>query len=311
MEKKILILASTSFIGKNIKKYFEKKFTNIYYLNREKVDFKNQLLLESYIKDIDPEIVVNCCGIVGSSVKNNQFSNFDILNENIILNTNILNSCKNKNIKKIILFSSYRLFGDDIHENYNEENIEYSKIDYNIGYLTSKKILDTQIKLFMNDYKINIVCLLLTNIFGDFDDFTINSRIVPSIINKINKAKIENKDTIINSNKNILVNLIFVEDISKIVEKCIFIENIIGNVIVFNKNGIYTLEMLTNLVSKLLNCNKNILFEKSDLLIKNNIMKPDLNKFNHFFENFVFTDIEKGLKMTIDNLTNNSDRNII
>jgi dTDP-4-dehydrorhamnose reductase len=43
MEKKILILASTGFIGKNIKLYLENKYT-IFCLNRKDVDFKNQEL---------------------------------------------------------------------------------------------------------------------------------------------------------------------------------------------------------------------------------------------------------------------------
>jgi acyl-CoA dehydrogenase len=102
-------------------------------------------------------------------------------------------------------------------------------------------------------------------------------------------------------NKNTLVNLIFVEDISNIIEKCIFIENIKGSIIIFNKNGILKLETLINIVSKLLDYKKNIIFENSSLLVKNNIMKPDLSKFNIFFENFIFTDIEKALKITIDN----------
>jgi dTDP-4-dehydrorhamnose reductase len=118
MEKKILILASTSFIGKNIKKKFEKKYT-IFCIDRKDVDFKNEELLKNAIKEIDPEIVINCCGIVGSSVKNKNIHDYYILNENIILNANILNSCKNLNIKKIIVFSSYRLFGDKIHDNYD------------------------------------------------------------------------------------------------------------------------------------------------------------------------------------------------
>jgi nucleoside-diphosphate-sugar epimerase len=297
MEKKILILASTSFIGKNIKKYFEKKYT-VYSIDRKDVDFKNELLLKNAIKEIDPEIVINCCGIVGSSVKNKSLYDYDILNENIILNANILNSCKNLNIKKIIVFSSYRLFGDNIHENYNENDIQTSNFNYNIGYLMSKKVLDTQIKLFMNDYKIDVVCLLLTNIYGCYDDFSMNGRIVPSMLSNIKKNMENEFDTVINSNKNTLVNLIFVDDISKIVEISILKENIRGNIIVFNKNGIITLDNLTHKIAKILDYKKQILFKEDIQLIESNIMKPDLSKFNDFFNHFEFTDLEKGLEIT-------------
>ena len=49
-------------------------------------------------------------------------------------------------------------------------------------------------------------------------------------------------DMTINCNKNTLVNLVFVDDISKLVELSILSENIRGNIIIFNKNGIVTLD---------------------------------------------------------------------
>ena len=303
MENKILILATTSFIGINIKKYLEKKY-NVFSLYRQLVDFKDHNLLEEKIKHINPNIVINCCGIVGSSIKNDKLNDFDLLNENIILNINILNACKNLDIKQLIMFSSYRLFGDDIHENYNENDIQISSIKYNKGYLTAKKVLDTQIELFMKEYKINIVCLIMTNIFGCYDDFSINSRIVPSMISNIKNHINENTDMIISFNKNILVNLVFVEDISRIIELCILSENVQGNILIFNKEGTITLENLTIEISKILNYQNKIKF-MNDIPIHNNIMKPNLSKFYTLFENFQFTDFKTSLQTTIDfiNLT--------
>jgi len=299
MGKKILILASTSFIGQNIKKYLEKE-NIVFCIDRKDVDFKNQELLKISIEEVNPEIVINCCGIVGSSVKNTYFNDFDILNENIILNANILNSCKHLNIKKIIMFSSYRLFGDNIHENYDENDIQRCDIKYNIGYLTSKKVLDSQIKLFINSYKIDIVCLLMTNIFGCYDDFSTNGRIVPSMFANIKQHNNSNSDMILNSNKNTLVNLVFVDDISKIVELSILSENIRGNIIIFNKNGIVTLGELTNKISNLLDYKKQILFKNDTIINQTNIMKPNLNVFDDFFKNFEFTELNKGLKIISD-----------
>jgi len=299
MEKKILILASTSFIGKNIKKYFENKYT-ISCINRSDVDFKNQNTLRTLIENVDPEIVINCCGIVGSSVKNENYSDYDILNENIFLNNNILTACKNLHIKKIIMFSSYRLFGDTIHENYDENDIQKTNIEYNVGYLTSKKVLDTQIKLFVKECKITIVCLLLTNIFGENDDFSINGRIVPSMIANIKSHLKNNTNMIVTSNKNTMVNLVYVEDIAKIVEISMLHEEIKGNVIVFNPKGVITLESLINKITTILKFKNNILFENKDTIKETNIMKPNMNRFYHFFGDFKFMDIEKGLESTID-----------
>jgi nucleoside-diphosphate-sugar epimerase len=303
MEKKILILASTSFIGRNVINYLENKKYIVFSLNRKDVDFKNEELLKSNIEKINPDIIINCCGIVGSSIKNTKLNDYDVLNDNIILNMNVLNSCRSLNIKKIILFSSYRLFGDDINKDYDENQIETSKVNYNIGYLTSKKILNTQIKLFIKEYKIDIVCLLMTNIFGYQDDFSINGRIVPSMISNIKYHKNKNTDIVIKSNKNTLVNLVFVDDISRIVEICILKENIIGNIIVFNKDGIITLENLTKKISECFDYKNNIIFENNNIIYKSNIMKPKLDRFNYFFEDFEFSDLDQSLKKTIHSIT--------
>jgi nucleoside-diphosphate-sugar epimerase len=156
----------------------------------------------------------------------------------------------------------------------------------------------------MKEYKINIVCLIMTNIFGCYDDFSINSRIVPSMISNIKNHINENTDMIISFNKNILVNLVFVEDISRIIELCILSENVQGNILIFNKEGTITLENLTIEISKILNYQNKIKF-MNDIPIHNNIMKPNLSKFYTLFENFQFTDFKTSLQTTIDfiNLT--------
>jgi nucleoside-diphosphate-sugar epimerase len=109
-----------------------------------------------------------------------------------------------------------------------------------------------------------------------------------------------NSDMIVNSNKNTLVNLVFVDDISKIIEVCILKENIKGTIIVFNKEGILTLNDLTNKIANLFNYKKNIFFKNDNILNENNIMKPNLSVFNNFFKEFKFTEIDKGLKTTTD-----------
>jgi len=299
MEKKILILASNGFLGSNIKKYFEKE--KVYCLNRKIVDFRDKELLNGYFKEIQPDIVINCAGIVGSSEKNKGSNDYDVLNENILLNINILDCCKDSNVKKIFMFSTYRLFGDEIRDNYDETDIQKNEnIKYNEGYLTSKKIMDIQIKLFVKNYNIDVTCLILTNIFGLNDEYSLNARIVPSLIKKMKIAIIEKTNVVINSNKDTLINLVYVTDICKLIENCI-LNNIVGNVLVFNKNGIITLEKLVFYLKNILNYNYDIFFNNEKQLFDSFIMNPNLQKFESFFPNFEFSDINESLKYTIEN----------
>jgi nucleoside-diphosphate-sugar epimerase len=301
---KIIILGSKGFLGSNLKYFFTKtvscKNYNIIYSDRNTVDVLNEDELNNYIEKIQPNIIINCCGMVGSSEMNKNIDEDEIFNNNFVLNMNILNCCKKYNIQKLITFSSYRMFGENISNFYNEEDIHFNyKISYNAGYLLSKKMLDIQIQLLKKKYPLKIVCFILPNIFGYFDKFESNSRIVPALITKIEDAKKRNENLYLDSNSNNTVNLIYSEDIFNIVNKCI-IDDIEGNIIVFNKNGIITLNDLTNKIAKFFNYKNNIFFKNDIVLNENNIMKPNLDKFNHFFKDFEFTDLDLGLKITTD-----------
>ena len=303
--KKKKILGANGFIGKNIKKHINnltsKRFIAIF-AERSLVDCKDKSALSLFFTKNNPNIVINCCAVVGSSEKNINSDELNILNDNILLSANILECFKESKVEKIIFFSTYRLFGDQILENYTEDNInDNCIINNNIGYLTSKKVLDAQLKLFQKyNPEIQIICLILPNIFGPNDQFSVNGRIVASLITRIEYAKQKNEDIYINSNSNNKVNLIFVRDIFSIVYECIFQNKISGNINIFNYKGIYTLDLLGEIISTSMNYKKKIFFDNTKQFNETNIMKPNITKFDKLLPQFEFSDIKESIKETIN-----------
>ena len=303
--KKILILGSNGFIGKNIKNIFiNRNGLNFFYLERKEVDFLNKEKLNIYFKDCSPDIVVNCSGIVGSSEKNKKSNEFEIFHTNLILNMNILSCCKENFVKKLITFSSYRTFSNSIPENYNESSLTYDiNFNNNIGYLSSKIVNDIQHKILKTTYNLKIICYILPNIFGKFDYFSNDGRIVPSLISKFVFAKKNNEDVIVNSHPETEINLIYVEDVVDIIYSSINNDVVDGNIIVFNKKGTINLKTLCEIIKKKFFFTKKILFSvmnKENLNLNTNIMKPNIEKFETLFQSFCFRDIEMALNETID-----------
>ena len=312
MVKKILILGSNGFIGQNIKNLFTNKVSNsienkyfIYSSTRNDVDVLEKERLDDFFKEIQPDIVINCSGIVGSSIYNSEMNDYEIFSKNISIQMNILYCCEKYKVQKIIFFSTYRIFGENIHKQYNETNIHsHYDLNTNSGYLLSKKMLHLQLELFFkHNTNINYICLLLPNVFGKHDSFITNGRIVPAIIRKIEDAKKKNTDLIIHSNALNLVNLIYVDDLFPIIEKCVEDECINENIIVFNEEGTWTLEQLVNNLKEAMCFEKEIIFtekEKSNTESKkNNIMNPDIGKFKTFFKDYQFSNLENSLKETL------------
>jgi nucleoside-diphosphate-sugar epimerase len=163
-------------------------------------------------------------------------------------------------------------------------------------------MLHLQLELFLkHNPNIKYFCLILPNIFGKFDSFIANGRIVPAIIRKIEDAKKKDIDLIIQSNPNTKINLIYVEDLFPIIEKCLLDDYINENIIVFNEKGIWTLDKLVNSLKKLMSFEKDIIFTESNLNNNNfNIMSPDITKLNSFLKDFEFSNLENSLKETLD-----------
>lgn len=307
MKKKILILGSNGFIGQNIKNLFNNeellnKYT-IFSASRKEIDVSQNEMLDKFFEQVQPEIVINATGIVGSSLKNSTLNEYEIFSKNIIMQSNILDCCKKYKVKKIIFFSTYRVFGENIHENYNESNIHSSyDINSNSGYLLSKKMLHLQLKLFQKDCsQSKYYCFILPNVYGKFDSFEENGRIVPAFIKKIALAKQNNSKLIIFSKSFNQVNLIFVEDIFFIINKCIQDEFIGENIIVFNKKGIIALEDLAQILKEEMNFKEEIIFTDNSLNLKpNNIMKPDLSKLDKLFPKLHFSNLRKTLQETVN-----------
>jgi GDP-L-fucose synthase len=308
MKKKILILGSNGFIGQNIiKLFFNEKLLKKYILfstTRLELDLLQKEKLQSYFEEINPNIVINAAGLVGSSLLNNTINEYQLFTNNITMQTNVLECCKMFKVEKIIFFSTYRIFGENIEEFYNESNIHSSyDINNNSGYLLSKKMLHLQLNLFQKHNPFTkYVCLILPNLYGKFDLFKENGRIVPSLIKKIDLAKQMNTELVIDSNSLNQVNLIYVEDIFFILEKCIQDDFIGENIIIFNKKGIFTLEELAFVLKEKMDFKQTILFNSSKLKESNNnnIMKPNLSKFESFFPGFIFSNHETNLHETID-----------
>ena len=308
MYKKILIIGSNGFIGKNLKNHLKDNYgKNNYeycYLTREKVDLKDKVGLKKYMHLNKPNIVINVSGLVGSSILNEEKNNNFIFDENVLILMNILECCQEIKIEKLILFSTYRLFGEEVRENYDENDLTEGTIKNNTGYLESKRYQNIQMELFIKRDKMKIICLIMPNIFGEEDQYIMNGRIVPSFITKIRNAKRENKNISIESSSKNQLNLIYVKDIVKIVEQTIEKEDekLVGNIMIFNKNGIIEIEELAKKIAQMVDYQGMIQFNEERENKKTNLMTPNLSKMESLFPDFEFTDIDFALNKLIKDI---------
>jgi nucleoside-diphosphate-sugar epimerase len=172
--KKILIVGSKGFLGKNIKKKLKTKH-KIFELNRQNGDYTKDYSVNKF-KNID--IIICAAGIVG--VKESWVNPFYSLKSNYLGTLNLLEFCR-KNNSKLIFISSY-LYGD----NNNLPTSENTKLSFTNPYDLSKKLCDDLCVSYNQLFNTNVIILRTFNIYGPKQN---KKFLIPNIINQAKKNK--------------------------------------------------------------------------------------------------------------------------
>lgn len=267
----ILITGSGGFVGKNLKEYFNDKFSLLTPRSYE-LDCTNIKDVEKYFKSNNIDFIIHCGNVGGAREIQDKDTTIE---ENLLMVENLL-KFKNSDTK-IILFGSGAMYGKANPIKKVNENELDSKIPTDL-YGESKKQIAQKIM-----QRKDCVCL---NIFGCYGKYEKESRF-PTYAIKQNIAK---KPIIIN--QNVIFDYLYIEDLIKIIEYFLFItpKNNIINVTPTKSISLFEIAQIVNKISN---------FE-SEIIIKEPTMGNEYTGDNARLKaempNLNFTPYEIGLK---------------
>ena len=252
-KKKILILGANGFLGRHMAKQLNVDNYQIVEKTKTNCDLLNIKDILEVLEKETPSIIINCAGIIGSSENNISKNQYDIFKINIQIIFNLLDAIKQKPfIEHLYLFSSYRCFSElsnfDSHY-FNNFDIESLVKANNCGYLTSKFMMDIQIELFLKFSNTKITNLIIPNLYGEFDNFCKEGRIVPSLVYQIyninyNKQQIWNKNIEVDKE----INLLYVKDLIAVIKSLVEEKKNFKRLYVENNNKIYISDLINKIV---------------------------------------------------------------
>ena len=120
--------------------------------------------------------------------------------DNIIMNTQILETCIWAKIPKVVSMLSTCVYPDAPYVKYplTEEQLHMGPPhDSNFGYAYAKRMLDVQTRAYRKQYSTNYISVIPNNLFGEHDNFHLeDSHVIPAIMRKIWEAKLNNRSTV-------------------------------------------------------------------------------------------------------------------
>jgi len=218
---KILITGGTGLVGKGIQEFLFKNDLydthTWYFLGSKDMDLRNKNSIDESFDKIKPDIVVHLAANVGGLFKNMEHK-LSMYEENLLMNTYILQACVKYKVQKIITTLTTCMYPDGI-EQINEYNLHQGPPHpSNEGYAYAKRMMDIHTKLIHTTYGIPCINIIPTNIYGKYDNYNLNDgHVLPCLLHKCFLAKENNTTFKVLGSGRPLRQFIYNKDLARIV----------------------------------------------------------------------------------------------
>ena len=264
--------------------------------------------ISDYIKKHNIDSVVHAAARVGGVKANTEFV-YDFFADNISMSINVMNACKEFQIKRAIFIVSTCAFPADAPLPLNESSLHCGEPHHtNFGYAYAKRMLEVGSRALKQQYGINSSCVIPCNLYGENDSYNLQSgHVIPSIVHKCWVAKNTNSTLEIWGSGKAEREFIYVKDFASIIGKLINEKPYIPETMIISPESTYTIEEIVHHIVKIFKFEGKVFFDKSK---PEGIMKKNSNNsiFRKYFEDFKFTDLDTGLSNSIEYFVKNYDK---
>jgi GDP-L-fucose synthase len=301
----IIITGGTGLVGSALASTSCDKNINCIQLNSKHCDLKDynqSLKVISEIHRSKPiSIIIHCAARVGGLYRNMR-EPVEMMNDNLLINTNILNIAHLLNINKVVCVLSTCIFPDKVEYPIKVEDLHMGPPhSSNEGYAYAKRILEVQCKAFRKQYDREYYCVIPTNIYGENDNFNPNdSHVIPGLIYKAVKSKIVGKELNVSGNGSHLRQFIFNIDLANIIWWSIKeYKHFDIPLICCPKNEI-SISEVAETIAKIVELEKVVYTNEEGGQYKKTCLDTNTQlKELGYSKQFIWTPLEKGLKYTI------------
>ena len=264
---KIFLAGHKGLVGSAVlKKLKQKKYKNIYTVEKKKIDLLNQKDVFNYLIKNKFRAVIICAARVGGIKANNEFkANF--IYENLTIQNNLIHGSYMSGVKNLVFLGSSCVYPRNSKQPIKEKyllssGLEKTNEPYAIAKIAGIKLCES----YNFQYGLNYKCLMPTNTFGPGDNYNENdSHFLPALIKKIHYIKnSKNKNIYLWGNGKAKREVIFVDDLADAI--VYFLNKKTKHFLINVGSGIEkTIKDYAKIVSKVLNTKINIIYVKKNL----------------------------------------------
>ncbi len=187
---KIFLAGHNGLVGGSVfKKLKEKGFKKILTISKKKLNLLDQKKVYKFIGKIKPKALIICAAKVGGVNANKSFKT-EFIYENMTIQNNLIYAAFKHNVNRLVFLGSSCIYPANSKQPIKEEYLMTGSLETTNDAYAIAKISGIKFCQSLNEqYKKNYICLMPTNIFGEQDNYNLQtSHFIPALIRKIDTA---------------------------------------------------------------------------------------------------------------------------
>ena len=184
---KILVTGGNGLVGKHLQDILPEAT----YISSKDYDLTESYNAHRLMYKERPDVVIHLAARVGG-ILDNITNPVDYLEQNILINTNVLQHCHQFNVSKVISILSTCIYPDIVDTYPMKEEVLFNgpPPPDNFAYAMSKRCMATQMDSYVKQYNKQWSYLIPCNLYGEYDKYEEHhSHFVSALIKKIHEAK--------------------------------------------------------------------------------------------------------------------------
>ncbi|WP_266205695.1 GDP-L-fucose synthase [Pontibacter kalidii] len=190
-DSKIYVAGHRGMVGSAIVRKLQKEgFNNIITRTSKELDLRNQLAVERFFVEEQPEYVFLAAAKVGGIQANNTYR-AEFLYDNLMIEANIIHGAYRQGVQKLMFLGSSCIYPKLAPQPLKEEYLltgplEPTNEPYAIAKIAGIKLCEA----YRDQYGCNFISVMPTNLYGYNDNYDLNnSHVLPALIRKFHEAK--------------------------------------------------------------------------------------------------------------------------
>jgi GDP-L-fucose synthase len=190
-DHRFVVTGGSGFLGSAVVRGLEARGANsVFVPRRAQYDLRDIKAVERLLDEQQPDIIIHLAAVVGG-IGANRARPAEFFYDNMMLGTQLMHESWRRGLKKFVTIGTVCAYPKFTPVPFREESLwDGYPEETNAPYGLAKKMLLVQGQAYRQQYGFNAIYLLPTNLYGERDNFDLEtSHVIPALIRKFAEAK--------------------------------------------------------------------------------------------------------------------------